>query len=143
MDEKVVMHHSCGFVIFAEVDGVRKYLLLKYPEGHIDFVKGHIENEDENELETAKRELLEETGIAEVEVVKGYLNVMNYDYFREGLKHVKKVDYFLGKVEFQEISVSDEHLDFIWCDYEKSLQTVTYDNARDILISAEAFLTVF
>lgn len=139
----IIEHYSCGFVVFAKVDGVRKYLLLKYPEGHIDFVKGHSESTDANDLETAKRELLEETGIDKVSVIKGFMNQMNYTYNRDGFKHQKAVVYFLGEVDFQEIVVSEEHLSFYWEEYDSALATLTFDNARDILISAEAFLNTF
>lgn len=136
-----IFHHSCGFVVFYE--GIeREYLLLRYPEGHIDLVKGHREESDENELVTAKRELLEETGITEVEVVQPFFMSINYEYKRSGEKHKKQVDFFLGEVFTKEIKISHEHTEFIWLNYEKALQAITFDNARDVLIAAESFLQI-
>ena len=51
-----------GAVMFTEKDGERRYLLIKNNSGHIGFPKGHIDY-GENELETAKREVFEETGL--------------------------------------------------------------------------------
>lgn len=49
---------SAGAVIIND----KKVLLLHYSSGHWDFPKGHIEK-GETELETAKREVKEETGL--------------------------------------------------------------------------------
>ena len=56
------MEKSCGIVLFHSDD----FLVIQHStesnevEGHWDFPKGHIEN-NETELETATRELHEET----------------------------------------------------------------------------------
>ena len=138
-----VNHHSCGFVVFYQGENGREFLLLKYPEGHLDLVKGHTEESDENELETAKRELLEETGIAEVDVVPGFMHTINYSYTRGDDLHKKKVDFFLGEVFSKETVLSHEHTAFEWKTYDQAVVEITFDNARDVLIAAEAFLVTF
>jgi 8-oxo-dGTP pyrophosphatase MutT (NUDIX family) len=135
----VVYHKSCGFVVFKDGDEGREFLLLHYPAGHWDFVKGHTE-EGEDELTTAIRELEEETGIKEIEVVDGFMVTMKYDYTHNGEKHEKVVDYFMTKSFESEVSISHEHVGFTWLNYEESLKKLTFDNARDVLIAAEAFL---
>ena len=61
------MEKSCGVVLFNET----KVLLLQHPDGtkvgHWDFPKGHVEI-GESELQTAVRELAEETGITDLRV---------------------------------------------------------------------------
>lgn len=138
--KKEVLHHSVGVVVYTHEFGSRQYLLLRYPEGHIDFVKGHIESEDEDLLATAKRELLEETGIAEVEIKEGFFMTMTYDYVREDVLHKKKVDYYLGQVDTTEIAISHEHTEFFWLEYKPAIEFVTFKNAVDILVAAEDFL---
>ena len=44
----------------------KEFLLLHHTVGHWDFPKGNIEA-GEDELETARREIFEETGIQDVE----------------------------------------------------------------------------
>ena len=56
---------SAGIILFNENDDVRRYLLLNYPNGHWDFIKGGIED-GETPHETSIRETEEETGITAV-----------------------------------------------------------------------------
>jgi bis(5'-nucleosidyl)-tetraphosphatase len=140
--ENTVLHHSCGVIVF-NLDpnsGIREYLLLKYPEGHVDYVKGHREDSDKSYLDTAIRELEEETGITEPKIIDGFSHITNYEYYREGVKHVKRVDYFLAEVAKKEVIVSHEHLDFEWLPFEKAYQTVTFENAKELLRKAEDFM---
>ena len=136
----VQIHQSCGFLVYYFDEGVRTYLLLHYPQGHWDFVKGHTEEHDDDELATAKRELEEETGIKNIDVASGFMMTMHYDYRHNGELQEKSVDYFLGEVDPQEVTLSHEHQDFDWQPYPAALDKLTFDNARDILIAAEAFL---
>ena len=135
----VVFHKSCGFVIFKEDNGIREYLLLHYPGGHWDYVKGHVE-EGEDEITTATRELEEETGIDKIEVMKGFMNTMNYNYKHEDEMHEKVVDFFLAKALHTDVTLSHEHTGFVWLPFEESLKKLTFDNAKDVLIAAEGFM---
>jgi 8-oxo-dGTP pyrophosphatase MutT (NUDIX family) len=69
--EMVQQERSAGAVIFSfdSVLGKIEYLLLNYAAGHWDFPKGNIEN-GEDEIQTARREIQEETGICDVEFFK-------------------------------------------------------------------------
>ncbi len=134
IDEK-----SCGIVVFRETNGQREYLLLKYLGKHIDFVKGHVE-EGEDEHETAFRELVEETAISDLQFIEGFREEIIYSYKRKGKPSTKKVVFFLGKTNATEVTLSPEHLDYYWLPYGESFNKVTFDNARDLLKKAENFL---
>lgn len=140
--ENTVLHHSCGLIVYNvdQESGNRQYLLLKYPEGHVDYVKGHREDSDKSYLDTAIRELEEETGITEPKIIEGFNHITNYEYYRDGVKHVKRVDYFLAEVDKKEVIVSHEHLDFEWLSFEQAYQKVTFDNAKELLKKAEDFM---
>ena len=69
---------SAGIILFNEHEK-RKFLLLNYPSGHWDFVKGKMED-DETTEKTALRETKEETGISDVEFCKGFEEEIEY-YF--------------------------------------------------------------
>ena len=60
---------SAGAIIFREIDNSRIYLLLNYPSGHWDFVKGKMEK-DESTHQTVIREAKEETGYSIKEIRK-------------------------------------------------------------------------
>ena len=115
-------------------DGNR-FLLLNYPTGHWDFVKGKIEK-GETLHQTAVRETKEETGISDLEFVEGFEEKINYNFQFEGELIQKEVIFFLAKTKTDTVNVSHEHLDYTWLDYENALEKVTYQNAKNILSKA-------
>jgi|TARA_B110000438_G_scaffold5641_1_gene5641 8-oxo-dGTP pyrophosphatase MutT (NUDIX family) len=136
------MEKSCGLVVF----NTNKILLLKYPNndmqgegGHWDFPKGHVEP-NEAEIETALRELDEETGISKVKVVKGFRHSINYTFFRKSKSIPKEVIFFLASTVEKKVRLSHEHIDYAWLDFEEALVKLTYDNARNILKKALPYI---
>ena len=83
---------SAGAVIFNTK--TKKYLLLHYPIGHWDFPKGHVEKW-ESDVEAAKREVLEETGI-KIEILFGFKEIIEYKFKEHSVLIDKKVVYFMG-----------------------------------------------
>ena len=130
---------SSGAIIFRENNGSRLYLLLNYPSGHWDFVKGKME-EGESPHQTVIREAKEETGIEDLDLFSGYEEEIRYDFQFEGELIHKKVIFFLAKTKTEKITISHEHQDFVWLSYEDAMKKTTYDNARSILSKAEKLL---
>jgi bis(5'-nucleosidyl)-tetraphosphatase len=126
---------SAGVVVYMEKPDGNRFLLLNYPTGHWDFVKGKIE-QGETLHQTAVRETKEETGISDLEFVEGFEEKINYNFQFEGELIQKEVVFFLGKTKTHTINVSHEHLDYTWLDYENALEKVTYQNAKNILSKA-------
>ena len=86
---------SAGAILYRESSTGNLYLLLNYPSGHWDFVKGNIEK-GEMLKETVIREIEEETGIMDVNFIDGFEEKVEYHYQREGqLVHIE-VDFFLA-----------------------------------------------
>jgi bis(5'-nucleosidyl)-tetraphosphatase len=135
---------SCGIVLFRDEDSgsgpERQYLVLHYPSGHFDFPKGHVEDIDESEFETAHRELVEETGIEDVEFIPEFREEVHYTYRRNGKPSLKQVVYFVGKTESHEVTISHEHQGFIWLPYGKAYEKLTFDNAKNLIEKAENFM---
>lgn len=126
---------SAGFVIYrVSLSGEPEYLLLDYGR-HWDFAKGHLEG-DEDDLAAARRELREETGIADPRVVPEFRHQITY-YFRDRKKGLvrKTVVFFLGetRAEPNDIVLSHEHEAFVFLPFEKALKRTTYPNARQVL----------
>ncbi len=130
---------SAGIVLYLEKpDGVL-FLLMNYPTGHWDFVKGKIE-QGENEHQAAIRETKEETGISDIEFVEGFEENINYNFQFEGELIYKEVVFFLAKTKTETIKISHEHLDYTWLNYKNATAKITFDNAKNILSKVNSLL---
>ncbi|HET6518185.1 MAG TPA: bis(5'-nucleosyl)-tetraphosphatase [Nitrosopumilaceae archaeon] len=131
---------SAGAVIFREISDGVVFLLLHYPSGHWDFVKGKIEK-NENPLQTVIRESKEETGISDLDFIEGFEESINYNFqFKDELVH-KKVIFYLAETNTEKVTLSHEHLDFIWLDYKNALEKITYQNSKSVLSKAFQLLS--
>jgi len=131
---------SAGIVLFRRENGKLLFLLLHYPSGHWDFVKGKMEN-SESPHETAIRETREETGITDVKFLEGFEEWIRYNFQFEGQLVDKKVVFFLGETQTKDVKISHEHLNFIWMDFVTAMEKTTFDNAKTILSKAYSLLT--
>ena len=130
---------SAGIVFVQNILGENKFLLLNYPQGHWDFVKGKIEKNEEL-YETARREAKEETGITDFQFIDGFDEYVEYEFRFKNQKIHKKVIFFLAKTDTKKITLSNEHFDYIWLVYNDALQKITYENAKNVLSKANKFL---
>lgn len=131
---------SCGLVVFRKENGENLFLVLKYPGGHYDFPKGHVEIEDSSERATALRELEEETGIKNLRFVEGYREEISYIYNRKNKLSNKQVIFFLGETNEKAVKISHEHLHYYWLPYDDALEKLTFENAKSLLKSAKSLL---
>jgi 8-oxo-dGTP pyrophosphatase MutT (NUDIX family) len=130
---------STGIVLFRNDSGKNEFLLLNYPQGHWDFIKGKVE-EGETPHETALRETKEETGISDIEFIDGFEESVEYDFrFKKEDIH-KTVVFFLAKTNEKKISLSHEHNDFVWLEYDDALKKTTFRNAKNVLSKTNEFL---
>jgi 8-oxo-dGTP pyrophosphatase MutT (NUDIX family) len=131
---------SAGIVLFRNDSDKNEFLLLNYPQGHWDFVKGKVEG-GETPYETAIRETKEETGISNIEFINGFEESVKYDFrFKKEDIH-KKVIFFLAKTNEKKISLSHEHNDYLWLEYNDALKKTTFENAKNVLTKANEFLS--
>ena len=135
------MEKSCGIVLFNSDE----FLLIQHPtksngdEGHWDFPKGHVEG-SETELETAKRELIEETGIVNFRLFDGFKHRIEYN-FQKGNEIVpKEVIFFLAESNTKEVKLSSEHENFVWLNSDLAFNKLTYTNAKEVLVAVITFL---
>ena len=130
---------SAGIVLFRKEDTKILFLLLHYPSGHWDFVKGKIE-EGESTRETAIREVKEETGIIDITFLENFEEWIKYDFQYQGELVHKKVVFFLAETKTKQVRISHEHLDYTWMDYNTSMEKTTFDNAKTVLTRAQMLL---
>ena len=131
---------SAGIVLFRKEGSKILFLLLHYPSGHWDFVKGKMEK-DESTHETAIRETKEETGITDITFLENFEEWIKYDFQYQGELVHKKVVFFLAETKTKEVKISHEHLDYTWMDYNTSMEKTTFDNAKTVLTRAQTLLT--
>jgi 8-oxo-dGTP pyrophosphatase MutT (NUDIX family) len=127
---------SAGIVLFRKEDSKTLFLLLHYPSGHWDFVKGKMEN-DESTHDTAIRETREETGITDIVFIENFEEWIKYDFQYQGELIHKKVVFFLAETKTEEVKISYEHLGYTWMDYNTAMKKTTFDNAKRVLTRAQ------
>ena len=131
---------SAGIVLFRREGSKILFLLLHYPSGHWDFIKGKMEA-GESTHETAIREAKEETGITDITFVENFEEWIKYDFqYQRELVH-KKVVFFLAETKTKQVIISHEHLDYTWMDFSTSMEKTTFDNAKTVLTRAQTLLT--
>lgn len=119
------------------------YLLLHYPgfsgKDFWDFPKGHAEGTEAPE-QAMRRELQEETGITEFNLVQGFSEKITY-FFKHGNELTKKeVLYFLVSTKQETVTVSEEHLGYEWCSFEDAKKKMKFKTSRDVLTKAHQHL---
>ena len=148
------MEKSAGAIIFREEsfnaaqgkEGKIYYLLLHYPsishraeKNYWDLPKGHIEKGEKPE-ETAKREVTEETGLKDVEIIPGFKETIKYFFKWEGKDILKFVTFFIIETKSKNVQISGEHIGFGWLEYEDALNRLTFKNAKEILQKANDYI---
>lgn len=129
---------SCGAIIFRKKSGNTEFLLVKNKRGgNWGFPKGHVEL-GEDEYDTAKREVLEETGLS-ITPMEGFRAVS--EYYPRG-KIFKQVVFFLAEMPGDgEVTLQQCEIDrCMWADYSLAMKTFRFNNDRSVLTMARNFL---
>ena len=124
---------SCGVIVYRKSSGQIELLLIQNRfGGHWSFPKGHVEGE-ETEVQTALREVKEETGL-DIQLEDGFRQAVEY-FPKPNVK--KQVVYFLGQAQSLEIKRQKEEISRItWTDIHKAYHMVTFKNDRDLIAQA-------
>ncbi len=130
-----MMKQECSFGIIPlqkQEDGIIKVLLIFHKKGrHWGFPKGHKEG-NETDLEAAKRELQEETGLFVEKILSEIPYVENYTFYKGPDKVFKTASYYLafvqGSLHKQEEEVSDAR----WVSFQEALSLLTFTETKHI-----------
>ena len=129
---------SCGFVAFRRDEGENRYLIIKSRNGDVGFPKGHTEP-GESEIETAIRELKEETNL-EVRIIPKFRRQIEY-MLPNAVDRIKQSVYFLGECVTEKIVCQEcEVAEAAFLPYPEALSRLTFEETRDILQDAERFI---
>lgn len=128
---------SCGAVVYRTIKGRVRFLLIKNRGSqHWGFPKGHVEPNESAE-ETAKREVLEETGL-KIDILPEFASESEYIIQN---KIRKCVTIFLAKTSQKTTRIQQEEIgDYAWLEFEQALERLKFENDRRILKEAADFL---
>ncbi|MBN1634129.1 MAG: NUDIX domain-containing protein [Ignavibacteria bacterium] len=130
---------SSGIIIYFDESKEREFLLLKHREGHWAFPKGHTRKQ-ESRLETAFRELREETGIINPVLLSDEV-LLEESYYIEKYNENKTVFYFIGKADSKEITTDKKEIkDYKWCNLNEALNRITYNQTKKLLIKTNKLI---
>ena len=136
----MIKETSAGIVLYRKENAKNLFLLLHYPSGHWDFVKGKMEK-NETTHETAIRETKEETGITDIVFAENFEEWIEYNFKYQGELVQKKVVFFLAETKTKEVKISHEHSGYTWMDYNEAMEKTTFDNAKTVLTKAQKLLS--
>jgi 8-oxo-dGTP pyrophosphatase MutT (NUDIX family) len=127
---------SAGGVVVRVREGIHNVLLIRDPYHNWGLPKGHLE-EGEDALAAAIREVREETGLDDLELV-AELGSIDW-HFRQGEIVVHKFcSFFLMRSDGGDLTpqIAEGITECEWLPLEQAMRCVTYQNARAMIRAA-------
>ncbi len=136
-DLSCLYESSCGAIVFREIHGETRYLLIKNKRSaNWGFPKGHIER-GENEKETAYREVLEEAGIR-IKFLPDFR--FRSEYSIQG-RIEKQVVIFLATTDDTTTTIQREEIEeYLWLKFDKAMNSLKFPNDKQMLRKANDYL---
>lgn len=126
-------HTSCGVVPFFKENNQIKFLLIAHLDGHWGFPKGRKE-EGEKEIETAKREFIEETGITNFTIFSEKTFTEKYSFKKNNILENKEVTYFISEVFDNRVKMQKEEISqYAWLSYDNSIKILKNEGTIKLL----------
>ena len=143
MNQKQIEVNSYGIIPFFVKDNKIFYLAIQHNGGHIDFPKGRKNYSTETDLDCAKREFSEETGLnaLKIKILSDETFVNNYKYKKKGNFYVKKVTFYLGEynseVKSEDVNIQTSEIrDFILGDFDLVYSKLSFSMSKELLSKA-------
>ena len=128
---------SCGAVVYRKINDDYRYLLIRNRRSsNWSFPKGHVEAGETLE-ETAKREVLEETGLR-IDIIPGFISKSQYSIQN---RIQKTVQIYVASTKDTQTRIQVEEIeDYVWLTYENAIKNLKFENDKTILTDARQFL---
>jgi len=148
----IIHERSAGVIPFqSHPEHGRVFLVLhsatvRNPRAKWEFPKGGMEA-GESTRQTAAREFLEETGLANWTFHEGFEKSLSYTYIRRGRKVIKTVTYYIVEVhDASGITQSFEHVEDAaghwhqWGSFDQITQLLYHAKIRQVFAEAHSWL---
>ncbi|MDO5015038.1 MAG: NUDIX domain-containing protein [Clostridia bacterium] len=128
---------SCGAIVYKETPSGPKFILIKNKRStHWSFPKGHVERGETYE-QTAKREVLEETGL-DIKILNGFREISEHKILK---KIEKSVYIYVAAAKNKDVHIQKSEVEkYGWFSYDDALRRLKFQNDKKILKSAREFL---
>jgi 8-oxo-dGTP pyrophosphatase MutT (NUDIX family) len=135
---------SVGCVIYRKDKEKNLFLLVQYRSWQWDFPKGHME-EGENEEQTMRREVAEETGITDLHILPGFRIQVRYFYTAKGNEKkerevegrgiyiFKKAVFYAAQTFNEEVKIDFENKNFAWLTFEEVMGRLKNDDSKKVI----------
>lgn len=122
-------------VIYAEENKKRNYLIIKRREKDGGFWQGVTGTVEEGELLTdcLTREIKEELGIEKEDIAKISQILQTIQWKKQNGFVITEYVYAVKIDRGQEIWLSDEHVEYKWCDFDEAYNTLGKENNKNTL----------
>ncbi len=130
---------SAGGVVFRLSYGTPRFLLLGFKRRKTWCLPKGLIEKGEGELEAAKREVEEETGISQLRLIDK-IGAISYEFWLRGRRYHKTVHFFLFETEQEYARVSREHDRCAWFNFEEAVRISTYLKEKEMLKKGYAII---
>ena len=104
------------------------------------FPKGHAEG-SESALETARRELKEETGLEAKQIIESPTFSLQYSFNYDGELIKKTVTFYIGIIEEMELKIDEAEVkEAQWCSLERAMERLDYRDTKDLFFQVKQYL---
>ena len=135
----MIREKSCGAVVFTRRKGEILFVLVQEASGAYSFPKGHVEG-DETEMQTAAREIREETGLCPA-FLPGFRETDEYDPAEKPGTH-KQAVYYLAEFGDEALTPQQGEIrKILLLPCAEAMRRFQHRGAKRVLAAAYAFLS--
>ncbi len=134
-----------GIIPCKHTEGKNLFLLIKSRGGHWGFPKGHPKG-NESGLETATRELYEETGIRDINIYTDQAFTETRISIETEFTVTKTIVWYVGVVaEHEIVTIHDieEIVEYAWLRFDEAYETLSHTETKRVLLDVRMNLPKF
>ena len=84
--------------------------------------------------------LTSESANVDINIDGGWAQKTEYTYFRKGRETPKEVFWYLAETDELEVSLSHEHNNYLWLQFDEAEEQITFEQEKELLRSARHHL---